>query len=107
MTDDEYAPLEELYVGGIYSVSSDDGFALVKVLAADEEAVHVCLYAQRFPTRPKTTDPATLTVSVGHAPLHIEGLLGWSPQLVARAAVSEEELTGYRYWAQATYGGEA
>lgn len=51
--------------GGYYSIlDSRQGFRVVKILAVDDEAVHVSLFTNRFPTRPTDIDPSTLTLEM-------------------------------------------
>jgi hypothetical protein len=96
--------------GQLYSGNWDDDgtYRVVKVLAADDEAVHVRVYKQRFPERPTTVDPQRLTLGtahdsdgfgVGHLPLAHQEFMLWEPQLIGSTELREEELDGYRMWA--------
>ena len=101
-------------VGGLYSVVDGEGrFRVAKVLALDDAAVHVRLYKNRFPSRPKTVDPSSLTLGsiddregfgMGHLPLAREGFAGWEPVFLMQSSVSEEELEGYKMWKEAGGG---
>ena len=106
-----------LRAGDLVSVVADDGkFAVAKILVADPGGVHARLYVQRFDRRPAPGDVSELSTapfgpghdnpfSIGHMPLSHSTFAGWEPVLVARgAAVSEEELEGYRIWVDAEAG---
>jgi hypothetical protein len=104
----------ELKVGGLYSVNDSEGtYRIAKVLALDEDAVHVRLYKNKFPSRPQTVDPSTLSLGsiddkdgfgMGHLPLSREGFANWQPVFISQTSVSEEELEGYRMWKEAGGG---
>lgn len=60
----------------------------MKVLAVDEDAVHIRVYKERFSTRPATVDTDGLTLGsiddadgfgVGHLPLTHEEFALWQP----------------------------
>ena len=101
---DEDAPV----AGAIYSVTSGDGgFGIAKVLVADDTGVHVCLYRNRFPSRPVSVNLGDLSVGsifdsdgfgIGHLPLSYAEFSSWQPQYLVATDVAEEELEGYRYW---------
>lgn len=96
-------------VGGLYGSRAEDGsFRVVKVLAADEEAVHVRIYANRFEAMPQNVSSTNISIGaapgssgfgIGHAPLSREGFLREERTLLATEQVREEELEGYRIWA--------
>ncbi|MEA3402182.1 MAG: hypothetical protein U9R79_13175 [Armatimonadota bacterium] len=98
----------ELRVGGLYSVDSGEGFFQVaKILALDESAVHVRLYANRFEERPEDVDPSVLRLrsahqqdspGIGHMPVTREVLSASRPVFLRQVPVEEEELEGYRMW---------
>ena len=100
-------------VGGIYSVWAQGAYRVVKVLNTDEGGVHLRLYANVFPERPTTLDPATLTLapidadsvrSVGHMPVVRPSFLSMGPRLITTAPVTDDELEGYKLWAEAKGG---
>ncbi len=101
-------------VGGLYVVQDKDGsWRVMKVLAADEFAVHLCLYANSFPEQPKDVDPAQLTLGgindsggfgIGHFPLAKEAFLQDNPVLVKVVPVQEEELEGHKLCLEAMRG---
>ena len=94
--------------GQIYSVRRDPiSFALVKILAADSDAVHVRLYKHTFPIRPELGSTALLTLGalddadgfgIGHVPLAHDAFQTWEPVLVRVETVTDVELEGYRIW---------
>jgi len=100
----------EFAAGELYSASWDgDGtFRVVKVLAVDDEAVHVRVYKERFPVRPATVDHGELTLGsvedadgfgVGHPALALKEFELWDPELIGITEVDDDELDGYRMWA--------
>jgi len=97
--------------GQLYTCTWDDigNYSVAKVLAVDESAVHVRVYKETFPARPTTVDPGSLSLGsiydsggfgVGHLPLAREEFLRWEPELIAQTEVAEDELDGYRMWAE-------
>lgn len=74
--------------GELYSVGYEKGFRVVKVLAADDQLVHVRLYKNLFPSRPSAIDESKLTLGkiddpdgfgMGHLPLSRDGFRAWQP----------------------------
>jgi hypothetical protein len=89
-----HAPDYGFVRGDLVSVVTDEGFGVVKVLAADEHGVH----ARPF-------GPEHKPFSIGHMPLSHASFAGWAPQLIRRGEpVAEEELDGYRMWQEAEGG---
>ena len=97
--------------GQIFSGNWDDDgtYRVAKVLAVDEHAVHVRVYKQRFRQPPTSIEPDDLTLGsiddpdgfgVGHLPLSRDELALWGPSLITTARVDDEELEGYRMWAE-------
>ncbi|NJK27498.1 MAG: hypothetical protein HC925_01535 [Coleofasciculaceae cyanobacterium SM2_3_26] len=94
--------------GGIYSVDNRDGtYSLVKLLVVDPIAVHVCVYKERFPSRPTVADIESLKpglmgdlngIGMGHIPLSYGSFAEWRPKLITLSEVSDEELEGYKIW---------
>ena len=105
---------QPIRVGTLYSVVGGKGyFQVVKVLAVDSGGVHVRLYKNRFGTRPKIVDFATLTLGsihdpdgcgLGHVPLTATVFQAWNPEVLAESPVAEAELDGYREWESAKGG---
>jgi hypothetical protein len=98
----EYRP------GEVYSVrQSKESFAAVKILAIEQDVVHVCLYSQRFPERPSAVRLETLAVlpagegeglGMFHLPISRKDFDRWKPRLLLRADVTDRELAGYNLW---------
>ena len=94
--------------GDIYSI--DDGaekFSVVKVLAVDNEMIHIRIYKQKFSSRPSSVDPKILTLGtpsdsdgfgIGHIPLDKNAFKEWEPELIMNIPVTEDELEGYKMW---------
>ena len=101
--------------GGVYSIKSGGGeFGVAKVLVLDGETIHIRLYKNRFPTRPKSIDQTALTLGtvhdadgkfgIGHLPIRTAEFVAWQPQLLVMTTVSTNELDGYEEWKQAGGG---
>lgn len=99
--------------GGIYSISNGGDFGVVKILAIDPDAVSIRIYRERFPNRPDSVDPSTLTLGrigdpagfgIGHLPLAPRDFALWFPVHLTTQPVTEEELEGYRYWKESGGG---
>ncbi len=99
----------EPVVGGLYASRGSDGmFRVSKVLVADEHAVHVRMYAERFDTLPTNVSSSALSLGsfgspggfgIGHAPMARAGFLAEPRTLLCVEPVLDEELEGYRIWA--------
>ena len=96
-----------LQPGDVYSVAGEHDYGVVKVLAVDPDVVHLRLYKNRFPQRPKTVKLNTLTIGtvddmdgpgVGHAPISKAAFEKWQPVLVTRTKLTADELEGYNLW---------
>jgi|HubBroStandDraft_4_1064222.scaffolds.fasta_scaffold176865_1 hypothetical protein len=104
----------ELRAGGLYSTEDGEGhFSVVKILVLEPDAVHIRIYKQRFPSRPASVDPASLTLgkfgdkdgfSIGHLPLSRRSFASWQPVFISQQSVSDGELEGYRTWKEAKGG---
>lgn len=101
-------PADAPQAGGLYTYrESEGGHKVCKVLAVDDRAVHVRLYTAAFPAAPTSVDlaaAAPLPFFIGHVPVSHRSFGSWGAQLVHMEAVSEEELEGYRHWAEAGGG---
>ena len=94
--------------GSLYTVDDGEGwFRVAKVLVADDEAVHIRLYKNRFKERPTTVDPKDLELGtvhdkdgfgMGHLPLTRRAYSAWLPVLLQRGTVEPDELEGYEEW---------
>lgn len=103
-----------IQVGGLYVTQDKDGsWRVMKVLAADEFAVHLRRYANKFPEQPQEIDPAKLTLGgindpggfgIGHFPLAKEGFFKDNPVLIKVVPVKEQELEGYKLYLEAMKG---
>jgi hypothetical protein len=93
-------------LGALYSVRQGPHFQLAKVLAADDDAVHIRLYREAFPERPNASQIVSLTIGklgeesfgIGHLPLSHQSFASWEPRLVCPGEVAREELEGYELW---------
>lgn len=104
----------DLKVGGLYSITDDGSeFQVAKILALDEAAVHVCIYKNKFRSRPKTVDPSTLSLEgtpggddfgIGHLPLSRQSFMNGRPAFIQQSSVAEDELEGYKMWKEAGGG---
>jgi hypothetical protein len=106
---------QSIQVGGHYATRNKDGsWRVMKVLAVDDDAVHLRSYANKFAEQPKDVDPAALTLGglndpagfgIGHFPLAKEGFFKDQPVLVKVIPVKEDELEGYKLYLEAMKGG--
>jgi hypothetical protein len=98
-------------VGGLYASQDSDGtWRVTKVLAVDDDAVHLRIYANKFREQPKDVDPAKLTLGsindpggfgIGHFPVAKEGFHADYPVFIKVVPVAEDELEGYRMYLDA------
>lgn len=103
----------ELFEGGYYSIIDGERFGIAKVLRIDPEIVHVRIYKEHFPRRPRSIDPGQLTLGtildedgfgISHLPLRLETFLHREPLFVTHSDVSASELGGYEAWKAAEGG---
>ena len=102
--------IAEFETGGIYSVTRPDGtYGAVKLLQKEAGMVHLRLYVNRFPDRPREILPEDLKMQGGttgmemgidHIPMPTKGFQKWGPQLLTTTEVTEQELSTYRQWKQ-------
>jgi hypothetical protein len=95
-------------VGGYYSLDlGDGGIAIGRVLVADALAMHLRLYRDRLPHRPKDDrlPPVTLGdpgdpdgVGLRHLAVTARLFTAWRPAFVYRAELKPRHLREYRAW---------
>jgi hypothetical protein len=104
----------ELFEGAYYSIIDGETFSIAKVLKLEPEIVHVRIYKQHFQQRPRSIDPAALTLGtihdkdgfgMGHLPLRLPTFLNSEPIFLTHAEVKPEELSGYNLWKETADGG--
>jgi hypothetical protein len=102
------AESREAVVGGLYAERGEDGlYRILKVLAVDEFAIHLRMYANRFEELPPEVRSAELSLGglppgpfgIGHFPVAHEGFWAGDPVLLGQETVADSELDGYRIWA--------
>ncbi len=103
-----------LMAGDLCSVLGGDGaFAVAKVLVVEPGKVHVRVYKNTFTSRPEritTTELSLGTIhdpdgfGMGHLPLSAAGFGAWSPKRIQHEPVTDDELDGYRIWAESGGG---
>ena len=103
----------ELFEGAYYSIIDGDEFSIAKVLKLDPEIVHVRIYKEHFPQRPRSIDPAALTLGtihdkdgfgMGHLPLRLATFTDREPMFLTHAEVTPKELEGYTFWKESADG---
>ncbi len=109
--DTDMAKTTKIEIGGLYASKGRDGKYLVtKVLACDDVAVHVRIYANKYSVLPMDLDSSTLSLGslndkggfgIGHAPMAKDGFWLGSPILLKVEAVRENELDGYKMYLDA------
>jgi hypothetical protein len=104
----------ELFEGGYYSIMDGNVVGIAKVLKLEPEIVHVRIYKEHFPLRPRSIDPSALTLGtihdedgfgMGHLPLRLESFQERQPIFLTYSAVKPEELEGYNLWKESADGG--
>jgi hypothetical protein len=99
----------EIVAGGLYSSRQEDGtFRVVKVLVVDQATVHLRMYAERFIEIPDNLHSTSLSLGsvlseafgIGHYPIARGGFFQNEKRLLAKELVADEELDGYRIWAE-------
>jgi hypothetical protein len=97
----------ELFEGGYYSIADGETFSIAKVLKLEQDIVHVRIYKQHFPQRPRSIDISLLTLGsihdkdgfgMGHLPLRLETFTANEPAFITYSEVKPEELEGYELW---------
>ncbi|HET9183397.1 MAG TPA: hypothetical protein VFP59_14775 [Candidatus Angelobacter sp.] len=105
----DHAP-SELFEGGYYSIIDGESFVVVRVLKLDPEIVHVRICKEHFPQRPRSVDPARLTLGsvydsdgfgMGHVPLRLATFCDREPLFITHAEVKPDEVEGYEMWRDA------
>jgi hypothetical protein len=104
----------ELFEGAYYSIIDGERFSIAKVLKIEPEIVHVRIYKQHFPQRPRSIDPGALTLGtihdkdgfgMGHLPLRLVTFMDREPIFLTHAEVTPNELEGYNFWKESAGGG--
>jgi hypothetical protein len=55
----------DVVLGGLYSTQKFDGsYGIVKVLAVQENTVHLCVYKNHYRRRPRRVDPDSLSIAL-------------------------------------------
>lgn len=97
----------QLKTGGLYSIKySKDKYAVAKLLHHENSVCHLRIYQQMFDSRPKTVDPAKLTLGergkpksgTWYSPFQEKSFRRWEPEFISIQPVSPEELEGYKVW---------
>ena len=106
--------LPEPVAGGLYSVMDDQGhYRAAKVVALDEDGVHVRLYKNRWERRPKEVATNSLALGtindpdgfgVGHLVLTKDEFGSWRPVFLSRADLTRDDLEGCMMWKQGRRG---
>ena len=111
--DRDSASIGNLEEGGVYSVKSENGYSVVKILKIDRNTVHITLYKNNYETRPEKVNPKSLTfgmtleeiqkgnfslsgMGAGHIPIDLNGFAASKPKLLFKQRVTSDELEGYR-----------
>jgi len=103
----------ELFEGAYYSIIDGDTFSIAKVLKLEPGIVHARIYKQHFQQRPRSIDPAALTLGsihdkdgfgMGHLPLQLVTFTDREPMFLTHAEVKPEELEGYNLWKETADG---
>jgi hypothetical protein len=96
--------------GDLCSVrSSDDRYAVVKILKLEDDVVHVRVYAKTYADRPRAVADEDLHLGavhdeefgLGHLPLDAAAFEKWEPEVIRSTTVDAGELEGYQIWREA------
>jgi|SRR5262245_7969881 len=98
--------------GDLWCFRDKRGFGVLKVLATDQDGVHIRVWADRFEARPETITTKSLSLgyspsgalAIGHLPLSRASFATWDADRVGYEPVTESELEGYRDWQDAKGG---
>ena len=113
MTPSSKSARSELFEGGYYSIADGEMFSITKVLKLEPDKVHVGIYKQHFPQRPRSIDPALLTLGkigdkdgfgMSHLPLRLETFVRREPVFLTHSEVRPDELKGYDLWKEFAQG---
>jgi hypothetical protein len=91
----------ELKVGGLYLTKDESGIhSIYKIIAIDDFAIHLRMYADKFQNKPTQVSSKNLKVTIGHIPMDAEGFLAENPELLIIENVTNSELEGYNIYLQ-------
>ncbi|HET9363350.1 MAG TPA: hypothetical protein VFP71_00025 [Candidatus Angelobacter sp.] len=114
LSDSARAAHSELFEGSYYSIVDGDTFSIAKILKLEDDVVHVRIYKQHFPQRPRSIDISALTLGtindedgfgMGHLPLRLATFQESEPSFVTYSQIKPEELEGYNLWKETADGG--
>ncbi|MCX5793895.1 MAG: hypothetical protein NTY77_00175 [Elusimicrobia bacterium] len=101
-------------VGGLYSVQDGQGlYRAAKVVAIDEDGIHLRLFKNNWKRRPKAVDSSSLALGtvydsdgfgIGHLALSQEEFVSWKPVLLSREELKPDEVDGYQLWRRGRKG---
>jgi hypothetical protein len=106
----------KLSEGSLYYFPNENGsYSVLKILKLDDQGVHVRIFSNQFSSPPSKVDESALfmagvdhkpneTLGMGHTPLSKKSFEGWKTTFFQQSTVKEEELEGYRMWAEAKGG---
>ena len=92
--------------GGIYVSRLPDGsYKCFKVLAVEDDVVHIKPCLNRYGYKPRAADINSLFACMEHAPVSRRGLEQSGAELITSTPVTEEELDACQEWADDPLGG--
>ncbi|BDS07382.1 hypothetical protein NT6N_24220 [Oceaniferula spumae] len=101
-------------VGALCTVNSGDGdYGVIKVLARDDQTIHIRLYMNKWSERPSSVESSELSLGsindpggfgIGHLPISISEYKSWAPVVIRQEDVLDDELEGYNMWKDAGGG---
>jgi len=106
------ASAAQLKAGDIVIMPNEDGtWNVGKILVVDDFAVHLRSFSNCYKKKPASIPFSDLTMgsggkkdsldahmSIGHAPISLEGFLAAKPEVIGNQPVQESELEGYKIW---------
>lgn len=109
-------PQPLLTEGGLCHLPHDGGtYKVLKILGVDEGGVHARLFSNVYSAPPTHVDEASLYMAgmdrkpdepmgMGHLPISHRSFATWNAVLFQQSRVTDDELDGYRMWAEAKGG---
>ena len=89
-----------LVEGGLYAQRTGwFRWTMLKILKIEDDVIHVRTYGNRFWRRPSIAALVNLDWSIGHMPFAKSAVENWHLDHITTQSVSDDELEGYRIWA--------
>jgi len=85
--------------GDIFIIPNENReYEILKVIAVDDEGIHLRFYEDIFTDKPTSVCTETLEWFLGHIPMSWDVWDDMEKEQIQNDPVSKEELEGYLYW---------